>query len=100
MAEQERLAVTGHDQLWRNRAVESPHRIGVLRGEARMELARQRSGWVDTGIELRRHARVVNRVGRRLGLGHFDGNLRRELAEPLMRPDWSRWTAFDGSRAA
>ena len=40
MAEQDRLARNGPDQLWRNRSIESPDRVRVLRGEPWMELQR------------------------------------------------------------
>src|SRR5205814_5568765 len=48
----------------------------------------------------RGNARVVDRVGLRLGLGHLHRDLWRVVAKTLVRPDWSRGTAFNGAGQA
>src|SRR6185437_12738547 len=44
MTEQKRLAITRHNQLWRNGSVECPDRVRILCREPRMELQGQRLG--------------------------------------------------------
>src|ERR1700756_206884 len=95
MAEQERFAITRHDQLGRNGSVEGPDRVRVLCREARMELQWNWQRWINAGVQVRSHSRVVDRVGLSLGLRHLNRDLRRVITETLVRPDWSRWTAFD-----
>ena len=55
---------------------------------------------IDAGVEIRSYAGVVDEVRLRLGLRHFNRDLRRMITETLVRPDWSRWTAFDRASQA
>src|SRR6267378_4318433 len=100
MAEQDRLAVLANSQLRRNRSVEGPDRIQVLRRQPRMELQWNRRRGIDAGIEVGSDAGVVNGVGGCTRLAGFHGDLRRKHIKTLMGPDGSRWTAFNGAGAA
>src|SRR5207302_3511855 len=60
-----------------------------------MELQRERGCRIDAAVELRINLRIVSGVRAGLGLGAFKADLRRVITESLVRPDWSRWTAFD-----
>src|SRR5947209_797688 len=100
MAEENCLTVPGLDQFGRNGAVERPHRVGTLGGETWMKLQRQRRCGIDAGIQTGRNTRIVSGVSSCLSLGDFYRDLRRELAEALMRPYRAWRTSFNRPKAA
>jgi hypothetical protein len=51
VAEEDRFSIASQHQLGRNRAVESPNRVWLLRRHAGMELQRNRRSWIDAGIQ-------------------------------------------------
>lgn len=61
-----------------------------------MELQRNRLSGVDAGVEAGSDLWIVRGIGSRLRLGNLKEYLRRESGKLLVRPDWSRWTSFDG----
>src|SRR5262245_27310500 len=95
VAQQHRLAVAVDRELGRDRAVEGPDRVLILRRKARMELEVELRARGNAGVELWGHARVVGRVSPRAFLGYLECDLWGELGEALVRPDRARRTPFD-----
>src|SRR6185312_14468978 len=87
MAEQDRLTVTALNQVRRNGAVEGPHRVRVLSGEARMEFQRNRLSGINAGIQRGSHGRVIGSIRGGLCLRGLKAYLGQELIEALVRPD-------------
>src|SRR6185437_8012565 len=100
MAEQDRLTITALNQIRRKCAVKGPHRVRLLRGEAGMELQRNRRCRINSAVEFRVDVRPIVYVGLSLRLRGLNSDLGQELIEALMRPDGSRRTAFNGASQA
>ncbi|MCY1439938.1 hypothetical protein D9M71_561920 [compost metagenome] len=111
---QQRLTVTGHQQLDREGAVEGPQRVVILHRHVRMETGVDAAGGAGRGRDVGglvvqpAGAELANRVivqlpavaqtevEPRTGLHGFEFDLREELVPALMRPAFSRWPAFGG----
>src|SRR5216684_4510455 len=100
VAEEDRLAVAGHDQLGRKRPVVRPEREGRLVRQAWVEGRAEGSGSVDAGIEAGRHPGIVRGIDLGAFLRDLDGDCGRERGELLVRPDRPGRAAFDGAGVA
>ncbi|MNK98349.1 hypothetical protein D3C87_1187080 [compost metagenome] len=114
VAHHHRLAVAHHQQFWRQRTVEGPHRVVVLRRHRRVETRVDTLGGaigqrhasdvviqaagaeLTDGVMVHLHAVTQATIETCTGLRGFVGDLRVELVPALMRPAFSGWPTFGG----